>query len=351
MIGRAVIGASFGDEGKGLITDYLCRTEGAGVVVRYSGGANAGHTVVAPDGRRHVFHHFGSGTLAGVPTFLSQFFTLNPILFFEELMELQELGVRPLVYAHPACLVTTFADMMINQAIEDARGKMRHGSTGVGVNETFVRSAIPRLNITMADLWNGVSLNAKLEEICGKYSLFRSGKRIEKPEAAIEMFGKCVKAFASLVHPLGIAQCVDPIFEGSQGLLLDQDNEEYFPHVTRTNTGIKNVRILCAQAGISQIVPYYVSRTYLTRHGAGKLPGEDSALSYFDDTNVEHDYQGRLRFAALDAQLHNRIVLDSSGTGKLVLTHCDQRDPTSAADLYSFGPKSGDVQRSKRVAA
>jgi adenylosuccinate synthase len=54
MRARAVIGANFGDEGKGLITDYLCATQGAGMVVRFNGGAQAGHTVVTPDWRRHV---------------------------------------------------------------------------------------------------------------------------------------------------------------------------------------------------------------------------------------------------------------------------------------------------------
>src|SRR5580692_10593922 len=114
MRARAVIGANFGDEGKGAVTDYLC-AQGAGMVVRYNGGAQAGHTVVTPEGKRHVFHHFGSGTLASVPTFLSQFFVCNPLAAMYEVNELLTLGVNPLLYAHPNCLVTTFADMIINQ--------------------------------------------------------------------------------------------------------------------------------------------------------------------------------------------------------------------------------------------
>ena len=95
MIARIVIGANFGDEGKGLVTDYLC-SQGAGVVVRFNGGAQAGHTVVTPEGERHVFRHFGSGTFLGVPTFLSQFFVCNPILFFEERKQLIDLGALTL---------------------------------------------------------------------------------------------------------------------------------------------------------------------------------------------------------------------------------------------------------------
>ncbi len=59
---------------------------------------------------------------------------------------------------------------------------------------------------------------------------------------------------------------------------MDEKNKEFFPHVTRSRTGMTNVRILSEQAGIAHIEPYYVSRTYLTRHGAGPLPGEGSVL-------------------------------------------------------------------------
>lgn len=347
MRARAVIGANFGDEGKGLITDWLCR-QGAGMVVRFNGGAQAGHTVVTDDGRRHVFHHFGVGTFAGVPTYLSQYFILNPILHFQEKQALAALGLSPVVYAHPDCLVTTFADMFLNQELENKRGAGRHGSVGVGVSETIERSTLPELKITMADLWNDSrSLESKLVEISGKYARFRIGKAIEKPEAMIHAFVAGCRGFANDVHPLGIAQCPEPVFEGAQGLLLDQNNEEFFPHVTRSNTGIKNVRALCAQAGIGDIDAYYVSRTYLTRHGAGQLPGEDARMVFADDTNTEHQFQGRIRFAPLDYQdLRRRAGNDFGGAGyKLALTHMDQFPITGDADLHAFGPTASNVSQ------
>lgn len=347
MRARVVIGANFGDEGKGLVTDYLCQNQGAGIVVRFNGGAQAGHTVARPDGKRHVFHHFGSGTLAGVPTYLSQFFIVNPICFYRELEELRSLGVWPVVYGHPDCLVTTFADMMINQHMEDKRGDKRHGSVGMGVNETIERSGVPELKITLADLWNGAkSLEKKLVEICTGYAAFRTGKSIDKPEEMIVAFLKGCAGLAEDIHPLGIAQCEDPVFEGAQGLLLDQNNKEFFPHLTRSNTGMQNVRVLCAQAGISDIDAYYVSRTYLTRHGAGPLPGEDPGMAFEDDTNLDHPYQGRLRFAPLDvAGLRERCSKDfGSDAYRLVLTHMDQLPLVERADLYSYGPTHDDVQ-------
>src|SRR2546425_1241702 len=166
MIARVVIGANFGDESKGKIVDYLCATQGAGIVVRFNGGAQAGHTVVTPDNERHVFRHFGSGSLCEVPTFLSQFFVCNPILFFKEREQLIELGFHPVIYAHPECLVTTFVDMLINQAKESARGIKRHGSCGIGFHETLQRSKVSELKITMSDLWNGGKrLESQLAEI------------------------------------------------------------------------------------------------------------------------------------------------------------------------------------------
>src|SRR4051812_30640034 len=80
----AVIGANYGDEGKGLVTDYLAEEGEGAVVVRFNGGAQAGHTVVTPEGKRHVFHHFGSGTFRKARTHLSRFFISNPALFRPE---------------------------------------------------------------------------------------------------------------------------------------------------------------------------------------------------------------------------------------------------------------------------
>jgi adenylosuccinate synthase len=349
MRARVVIGASFGDEGKGLVTDYLCSVQGAGVVVRFNGGAQAGHTVVTPDGCRHVFQHVGAGAFCDVPTFLSEYFVVNPLMFFKELDALHALGVHPQVFASPGCPVTTFADMMINQRKEDARGANRHGSVGLGVHETMQRSQVAELSITMADLWNGNprSLMAKLGAICDKWARYRTGAPIADAEAMIESFVHGCEMFASVVHPAGIGQCKDPVFEGAQGLLLDQDRKDFWPHVTHSRTGMHNVRKLCAAAGIDQIDAYYVSRTYLTRHGAGPLPGEDAALSYPDATNVEHPYQGGLRFAPLDAGALLKRCADDFGSAdfNLVLTHCDQRPAPVDSALRSYGPTRADVER------
>ena len=357
-LARAVIGANYGDEGKGLVTDYLCAKEGAGIVVRFNGGANAGHTVVTPDGRRHVFSHFGSGSFAGVPTYLSEYFIINPVCFFREGAELHKVEKHiPKVYAHPNCKVTTFADMIINQRREAARGADRHGSCGVGFAETIDRCTLPGLDLTMADLWNGKNLEPMLAELCGKYAKWRTGARIDEPKMVENFIREC-ELIANLVDPLGIAAVkdLDPVFEGAQGLLLDQDNKAGFPHLTKSSTGMKNVRALCAQAGIDTVEPYFVTRSYLTRHGAGPLAGHDPNLLYVDDTNLSNDWQGDLRFAPLSGtdvvKLCERV--EAEGGGHLVVTHCDQKTPDdqlNGAPLFCFGPTRNDVESSLAKAA
>ena len=301
--------------------------------------------MVTPDGRRHVFRTVGAGAFSGVPTFLSSFVLVNPIALLMEIEQLGELGVEPDLYASPECLITTFADMIMNRRLEDGRGAGRHGSCGMGIGETVDRSRIPELRITMADLYNGDDLEPKLAEICDRYASFRTGSPVDEPDMAAAFLAAC-RALVEHVHPAGIGQCKDPVFEGTQGLLLDQGSREFFPHVTRSHTGLQNVRALCAQAGIADIEAYYITRTYLTRHGAGPLPGEDRALSFEDDTNVENRYQGRLRFAPLDARaLQQRICADAGDARvRLVVTHRDQLERADlGSDLSSFGPNRADV--------
>jgi adenylosuccinate synthase len=159
------------------------------------------------------------------------------------------------------------------------------------------------------------------------------------PDEALAKFAECCAAFADYVQPAGIAMFDDIVFEGAQGLLLDQHRKEFLPHVTHSNTGVKNVEVLCAQAGVTEKEIYYVSRTYLTRHGAGPLPGEDPAMQFEDETNRDGHWQGPLRFAPLDADMHLRCASDSGKAPfKLALTHCDQLAPTYRADLYCNGP-------------
>lgn len=317
---QVVIGANFGDEGKGLITDFLAAQVGCGgLVVRFNGGAQAGHTVVTPEGHRHVFSHFGCGSFCGLPTFLSRFFVCNPILFLREWRALQAAGISPSVLADPGSPVTTPYDMLINQMVEAARGASRHGSCGVGFGETLQRDQHADYRITVADLERPGWLATRLDTIRSHYApqrlaelgqarLSDEQRTLLASDDLLEHFLADAQAFRASITVAGVSalhRADAVIFEGAQGLLLDQQRG-FFPHVTRSHTGLRNVLELAREAGIGQLDVHYVSRAYLTRHGAGPMPNEANGLPYpniVDTTNVPNAYQGHLRFGLLDLDL------------------------------------------------
>lgn len=316
--GHAVIGAGYGDEGKGLITDYLASRSPSGTtVVRFNGGAQAGHTVVTPEGHRHVFGHLGAGTFAGCPTHLSRFFIVNPILFNRELESLKAFGLRPAVTVHGDALVSTPIDMYINQKAELARGNGRHGSCGIGINETVTRSLSDRrFRIVFADALFPDRLAGKLEAIKRIWLPLRlaelgieleSGTRLDSFELMVDSivagFIDDLQEMLRRVTISGLPPGTGHVlFEGAQGLMLDEGREDLFPHVTRSRTGLTNVVLLADEFGIESLDVTYVTRSYLTRHGAGPLPGECD-WHFVDETNGPNRFQGNLRFAPLDAEL------------------------------------------------
>lgn len=327
---QAVIGAQFGDEGKGRMMDYYAATlSDDGIVVRFNGGAQAGHTVVTPNGLRHVFSHVGSGALVGAATFLSRFFISHPMLFLKERATLATQGVVPTVYVDPDSPVTTPYDMLINQTVEQERGESRHGSCGIGFGETVERTLSPRYALVVRDLADQRALAAKLDAIRREYAparLARLGfgaayaRNAEwfQSDSVLEHFMDDAGRFMDATVLTEARRAIHGrtvLFEGAQGLWLDQDRGA-FPHVTRSHTGLRNVLMLADEWGLEQLTVTYVTRTYLTRHGAGPLPHEVSGLPYpgiADATNVPNAYQGTLRFGWLDLdRLQRGIAADLS---------------------------------------
>lgn len=133
-----IAGLGYGDEGKGTIVDWLAREDGANLVVRYNGGAQAAHNVVA-GGRHHAFAQLGSATFSGVPTLLSRHVLVNPIALFAEARHLAAIGVPDplsLVSVEAGARVTTPIHVAANRLRELARTG-RHGSCGMGIGETM----------------------------------------------------------------------------------------------------------------------------------------------------------------------------------------------------------------------
>jgi len=324
---QVVIGAQFGDEGKGRVTDHYAAEVGDdGIVIRFNGGAQAGHTVVTPDGLRHVFSHVGSGAFVGAATFLSRFFVSNPILFLKEKESLAAKGVEPTIYVDPQSPVTTPYDMMINQIVERERGGDRHGSCGVGFGETIERNLIPTYALTVADLADRSALATKLDLVRREYAparlarlgfadAFARNADLFRSDAILEHYVEDARRFVEAITVADARTATHgryPLFEGAQGLLLDQDRG-FFPHVTRSNTGLRNVLTLAEELDLERIEVTYVTRAYSTRHGAGPLPHELPEKPYpgvVDATNIPNAYQGTLRFGWLDLNVLRRAIAE-----------------------------------------
>lgn len=319
------IGALFGDEGKGNVTSILCAQNPSTINVRFNGGAQAAHTVVTPDGKRYAFRHFGSGTFTGATTYLSEDFIVNVFAFDKERRDLAStFGIIPIIYVNPNSNVTTLWDMYINQAVETLRGDERHGSCGMGINETVHRSKYEDYKITVRDLMNPEKLRNKLEKIQNEYVPMRLKnkyntsinklpnyyKELFENEQNIDMTMFYVEEFLKNIQIMGdyiLNRYDNAVFEGAQGLMLDQACCKFWPNVTTSNTGIKNVmKILNNLNYKGDLKIYYISRCYATRHGRGLFPTEVKGKPYkkiIDLTNVPNEFQENLRFGILDVDL------------------------------------------------
>lgn len=315
----AVIGANFGDEGKGLMTDFFCRTGDSVINIRSNGGAQAGHTVCTADGKRHVFSHIGSGSYSGADTYLSEYFILNPMLFSKERLTLgANIGN---VFIDRRCKVTLPCDMLLNQFVETVRGDNRHGSCGVGIFETIVRSRDDRYALDYDSVLKADrdTLRRAVRRINEQYCMQRAEALgitgAAKAELAdilanenltenylddlYAMAAMCTAADEQIIEAYGTA-----VFEGAQGLLLDQDRTDYFPHLTPSSTGMKNIRAILDRLEKRETEVCYVTRSFFTRHGAGRLDTEsgDMAAAYglYDKTNAPNEFQGVFRYGWFD---------------------------------------------------
>lgn len=326
-VAYAVIGANFGDEGKGLATDALAAdlmSRGLDpVVVRSNGGAQAGHTVET-QGRRHVFHHVGSGAFTGARTHLSRFFVAHPALLLRELQELRPLlPAAPEITIDPAAQVTTPWDVLLNQAAEAARGAARHGSCGVGFGETLERVArghpltvaelaAPDLAERLVAIRDGWA-RSRLEALgLADHPAVAAHRDALWSDAALAGFVQEARIFAALLPARSDAElgAETVLFEGAQGLMLDMDLG-VMPHLTRSNTGLRNMIAIAQGAEIGEIRPLYMTRTYMTRHGAGPLLHEAGTLPWAevtDPTNRPNAWQGALRLAPLDLAETARFI-------------------------------------------
>ena len=349
----------FGDAGKGSLVDFLCRHEEAHTVVRYNGGAQAGHRVVTPsgvpdgvtDGCEHVFSQFGSGTLAGATTHLSRFMLVEPLAVMAEAAHLHELGIADpfaaLTIDENALLTTPF-HRAVNRLKELARGDGRHGSCGLGIGETAVDALThPRAVPRVGDLRRPDTLRAKLEFLQAinleKAVPLRPGlpdKEIVMQELAVLeesgwvdwLMGEYGR-FSTLAHIVPASHLHQllhrpgtVVFEGAQGVLLDEW-VGFHPHTTWSNITFANAETLLQEAGYSGTMTRLgLTRAYATRHGAGPFVSEDTNLTGLqpDACNGQHAWQQGFRVGWLDLPLL-RYALEVIGSVDYLAVSCLDR--------------------------
>lgn len=332
MKARIVIGANYGDEGKGTVVASYTKRSGNVLNVLTNGGSQRGHSILTKDGSM-TFQHFGSGTYFGAGNYYSRFFILNPMQFVKEY---ETLIVKPSpMYRDRACRWSTPYDAMANLIEEEQRG--RHASCCMGIWNTVKRYAVMP-TMTIDKFVDSEANITYLQDVKRYYerliSIPESWRPIwDSPFMMTHFINDC-KFLCDAVHVADLASltCDELIFENGQGLLLCDTGKDT-SDTTPSNTGIKYSLELLKGLNVDEVTAHYVTRPYLTRHGDGYLFGETirgliSKEIAEDRTNHFNAGQGEFRYGILDiASLKGRIVNDAGNVKFVVeVTHCDEMD-------------------------
>ena len=276
-----VIGAQWGDEGKGKVVDML--TDRAGAVVRFQGGHNAGHTVVI-GGDKTVLHLIPSGVLRdGVRCLIGNGVVVSPQALMDEILMLESRGVpaRCRIMLSPAATLILPYHAALDQAREKARGAAAIGTTGRGIGPAYEDKAARRA-LRVDDMLHRERFAAKLGEVLDYHNFvlanyYRSGtldfqQILDEQMAFAEQIAPMVGDVTEEIYRLQQAG-VNLMFEGAQGSLLDIDHGTY-PYVTSSNT---TAGYAATGSGASPRCIDYVlgiTKAYTTRVGGGPFPTE-----------------------------------------------------------------------------
>ncbi len=345
-----IAGLGYGDEGKGSIVDFLVRKLGTDLVVRYNGGGQAAHNVVLVHGTHHTFSQFGSGTFAGAKTLLSRHCLVNPLSILTEAEHLISLGVHDCtifenLYIDADAIIVTPFHRAANRIREMSRGPNRHGSCGVGIGETRQDALENRdliLRVKDLNLPNRM-LHSKLSYIQdGKFQQLKDVLKEIPPIGndyhMLTATGVCEEILhrycmfprrtfiSSHQADLLLHQAHNPVFEGAQGVLLDE-TFGFHPWTTWTDTTFYNALRLLNDADLKEYETIGVVRTYATRHGPGPFVSEDPSLKFeyaTKDHNQENQWQGEFRLGYFDAVATRYALGVLGGVDGLAITHLDE---------------------------
>ena len=277
-----VLGAQWGDEGKGKATDLLATNETIDFVVRTSGGHNAGHTIVV-NGEKFATHLLPSGILTpGATCVIANGVVVSPEALFRELDSLIARGVdlAPLVVSANAHVLASY-HATIDKVTERFLGNAKLGTTGRGIGPTYA-DKINRIGIRVADLFDEELLRQKVEaslEVKNQLLAKVYNRRALSIDAVVEELLSYVERLRPMVADTSLLlnRALDDgktvLFEGAQATMLDVDHGTY-PFVTSSNPVAGGV---CTGAGIG---PTRIDRVigvikaYTTRVGSGPFPTE-----------------------------------------------------------------------------
>ncbi|EEV87646.1 Adenylosuccinate synthetase [Cardiobacterium hominis] len=331
-----VIGAQWGDEGKGKIVDLL--TEKAGAVVRYQGGHNAGHTLVI-DGKKTVLHLIPAGILhAGVKSYIGNGVVLCLRALFTEIAALEAAGVPVMERLHisPACALILPSHSALDQAREAARGANKIGTTGRGIGPAY-EDKIARRGLRLADLMHPETFRERLRELMDFHNFQLEHYYHAAPVSYDDVASEWL-AYAARVRPLITDVTLAAyrhreagdhiIFEGAQGAMLDIDHGTY-PFVTSSSTAAGGA---ATGSGVGPRHLDYIlgiAKAYSTRVGGGPFPTELLDATGKHLAEVGHEYgatTGRARRCGwIDLPALRRAIYNSSISG-LCLTKLDVLD-------------------------
>lgn len=376
---KIIIGANYGDEGKGLVTNYFAKEAQYAnknpLVILHNGSIQRGHTVEYKTNNnagvmRHVFRHFGAGTLQGAATYYADTFLIHPMEYAMEFKELRNLtGLSPAYgYYSPHCLVITPFDMLVDQttkiwtefisgeksyrtcgsgtwcACED---RLRRGKTAYTITDFSYTATVP---YKMAIIWEecldilkerGVDIERipAIKEMLSEKAMANAARHFQDDLAFF--FSKNFEASYSRMWKLFDTH----IFEGGQGLGLDKKvNNDYH---TTSFTGLTNPYYMLAKRKDFKAEVCYVTRSYLTRHGDGPLENEVNSKqlnsNIVDSTNCFNSFQGPIRYGIIDKDLQERrinkdfalVENDDRFYKTLAVTHTNEYKGGIIGDYYS----------------
>ncbi len=352
----AIIGAQWGDEGKGKITDYFAKQ--FDYVVRFQGGNNAGHTIYV-EGKKTVLHLIPSGILnPECVSVIGHGVVLDPEVFQIEVEALRENGVevssKNLLVSQHCNVITTYHKLL--DQMRDSKGSQKIGTTGKGIGPTY-EDRCSRKGIKLIDLFNKEVLTTKLTRLLKeKEVLFKQLYNVEYPSIEKEVnrlfeLGKYLFQFSGDTFSeldQALSQNKKVLYEGAQGVLLDLDYGTY-PFVTSSNTSVGGIYTGAGIPGHNLDEVLGIFKAYTTRVGEGPFPTELHNKLGVDIQTKGHEFgatTGRTRRVGwLDLPLL-RYVKRSSNLTAIALTKLDVLEEMGALKVcthYEFEGKKIEI--------